>query len=318
MKKYLKGFSVLSFITITLTVFLFSSCSKEDNSLAPYVGSSGMSGITIEDSSFTPKITWIGGYVSVLGVNAGQHAGLDSSLIWLIYMPDDQIHYPVQYGKLPSGAQDLTQQYNGTSLDTLIEDSTYTFWVMKAEDWNKISSMQNTIILLDSTVNSFQVSGDTVRFSYQGHTQNTQHLDNYVNFTDFHSRGFLADIFVEQPRTSNNPLISWHIKQANVTDSMVAAIGITESNQYNASKKMWEVYSVSDSAGVTLYGKENVISSPVVAGQELPGTFVFEEYPASGLKRGTSYYIWIANKNWDGETRNSVTDYYAYAYFTTY
>ncbi len=318
MKKYLQDFSILFFFTIILLIFLFPSCSKEDNALAPYAGSSGMSDIMVGDSSFTPKITWVGGYVSVVGVNTGNQAALDASLIWLVYMPDNQIRYPVQYGKLPSGAQDLTQQYGGTFLDTLIEDSTYTFWVMKADEWNQISSMQNKLIVLDSSASAVEVTGDTIKLSSAGHTQKTQNLDNYVNFTDYFALGKLADLFVEQPRTSNTPVIRWHIKQSGVTDTLVAAIGITEGNQYNASKILWEVYSVSDSAGNTYYGKKNVIPSPLIAGQDLPETYVFNEYPASGLKRNTSYYVWIANKNWDGENRNRVTDYYAYAYFTTY
>ncbi len=318
MKKILNDFSVMVFFASALMIFLFTSCSKEDNTLAPYAGSPGMSDITVQDSSFTPKITWLGGYVSVVGVNTGTHAALDSSLVWLIYMPDNQIHFPVQYGILPSGAQELTSQYNGTFVDSLIEDSTYTFWVMKADDWSQISGMQNKIIVLDSSAASVEVNGDTIRLSSTGHIQKTQNVDNYVNFTDFFSKGKLADIVVEQPRTSNSPIISWHIKQDGVTDSLVAAIGITEGNQYNESKKMWEVYSVSDSAGVTYYGKKNVIGPPLIAGKELPETYVFKAFPPSGLKRNTSYYVWIANKNWDGENRTLVTKYYAYAYFTTY
>ncbi len=315
MKKYLQDFPLLLFITITLLTFLFSSCSKEDNTLVPYVGSSGMSDIIVEDSSFTPKITWLGGYVSVLGVNKGTHAALDTSLLWLIYAPDNQIHYPVKYGVLPSGSQDLTGKYDGSFLDTLIEDSTYTFWVMKADDWNLISSMQNTIIILDSSVTNYQSDGDTVRFSPEGHVQKTQNLDNYVNISNVETRGKLGSVFIEQPRTSNNPLISWEITQ--VQDSLISAIGITEGSQYNGSAIAWEVYSVSDSAGSTYYGKKNVIASPVIAGQELPETFIFTPYIEGGLKRNTSYYVWIANRYWDGEGRTRVVNYYAYATFDT-
>ncbi len=317
MQKYLSQFSVM--LLAVISALIFFSCSKQDNSLAPYEGASEMSGITVEDSSFTPKITWLGGYASVVGVNEGNHAGLDSSLVWLVYMPDNQIHYPVQFGTTPNGAQNLTSQYNGTPVDSLIEDSTYTFWVMKADDWNQISSMQNKILVLDSSLTTgVIISGDTIHLSPLGHTQKTQHLDNYVNFTEFFTKGRLADITVEQPRSSNNPVISWHIKQAGVTDSLIAAIGITEGNQYNGDKIVWEVYSISDSAGNTYYGKKNVIASPLISGQELPGTYVFTEYPPGGLKRNTSYYVWIANKNWDGENRTLATNYYAYAYFTTY
>jgi hypothetical protein len=319
MRKNLIKFSMLFLILIFTSLLFFSSCNNENNTLVPYDGSTQMSNITVEDSSFTPKITWVGGYVSVVGVNTGNLAALNSSLVWLIYMPDDQIHYPVKFGTTPSGAQNLTTQYNGSLIDSLIEDSTYTFWVMKASDWDQISSMQNKILVLDSTLTtSIQIDGDTIRLSPAGHTQKTQNLDNYVNFKDYFTKGQLADIFVEQPRTSNNPRISWQIKQSGVTDSLISAIGITEGTSYNNSKIIWEVYSVSDSAGSTYYGKKNVIAPPVIAGQEFPETFVFTAYSEGGLKRNTSYYVWIANKNWDGENRSLVTQYYAYAYFTTY
>ena len=279
MKKYLQDFSVLFFFTLILLIFLFPSCSKEDNTLAPYAGSSGMSNVTIQDSSFTPKINWVGGYVSVVGINRGEHAALDTSLIWLIYNSNDQIHYPVQYGVLPAGAQDLTDQYNGTFIDSLVEDNTYTFWVMRAEDWDQISSMQNKIIILDSSITSLQIDADTIRISPSGHTQKTQNLDIYVNIFNIETRGKLGSVLITPTNRSNNPIISWDITQ--VSDSLISAIGITEGSQYNGSAIVWEVYSVSDSAGNTYYGKKNVIPSPLIAGQDLPETYVFNEYPAS-------------------------------------
>ena len=315
MKKYLQDFSVLFFFTLILLIFLFPSCSKEDNTLAPYAGSSGMSNVTIQDSSFTPKINWVGGYVSVVGINRGEHAALDTSLIWLIYNSNDQIHYPVQYGVLPAGAQDLTDQYNGTFIDSLVEDNTYTFWVMRAEDWDQISSMQNKIIILDSSITSLQIDADTIRISPSGHTQKTQNLDIYVNIFNIETRGKLGSVLITPTNRSNNPIISWDITQ--VSDSLISAIGITEGSQYNGSAIVWEVFSVSDSAGVTYYGKKNIIAAPVTAGQDIPGTYVFTPYLQGGLKRNTSYNVWIANKYWDGEGRTRVTDYYAYASFDT-
>ncbi len=310
---------MLSFVCMAALTLIISSCSKNDNSLAPYAGSPEMYGITLQAGSFTPKINWIGGYVSVVGVNKGIHAALDSSLIWIIYMPGNQIHYPVEYGSTPSGAQNLTTHYGGTPMDTLIEDSTYTFWVMKDAQWTDISAMQNKIIVLDSSLaTSFNLDADTARFSPEGHTQKTRNLDNFINITDFHTVGKLADITVEQPRTSNNPKITWHIKQPGVTDSLISAIGITEGDHYIIDAVVWEVYSVSDSAGGTYYGKVNIIPSPVIAGQEYPGTYVFTPYLEGGLLRGRTYNIWIANRYWNGEGRSRITPYYAYAYFKTY
>jgi hypothetical protein len=60
-----------------------------------------------------------------------------------------------------------------------------------------------------------------------------------------------------------------------------------------------------------------VINAPLVAGQSFPETQIFVDYPAEGLARNRTYYIWIANKLWDGEGRIRVTSYYAYATFNT-
>lgn len=313
-----KILSLLSFAVIAAAAILISSCSK-DNSLAPYAGSDQLSKITVEDSSFTPRISWVGGYVSVVGVNAGSHAALDSNLIWLVHTSGNNIHYKVKFGETPAGGEDLTTQYGGTPEDTLIEDSTYTFWVMKESDWNQISSMQNKIIVLDSTLTtSFVVDGDTLRFSPESHTQKTQYLDNYVNFLNYAMYGRLGPLLVEQPKSSNNPRISWQVTEEGIDDSLIAAMGIVEGNSYDPSNVVWEVYSQSDSAGITYYGKQNVIPSPLIAGQEFPGTFLFTPYPETGLKRNTSYYVWIANRYWDGEGRTRVVNYYAYATFNTY
>lgn len=315
---HFKPLTLLSFTFVSVAAILISSCTK-DNSLAPYAGIDQLSKITVEDSSFTPRISWVGGYVSVLGVNAGSHAALDSNLIWLIHSSGNNIRYQVKFGVTPSGAEDLTDQYGGTSTDSLIEDSTYTFWVMKASDWNQISSMQNKIIILDSLLTtSFVITGDTLKFSPEGHTQKTQYLDNYVNFSDYAMYGRLGPIYVEQPKTSNTPRISWQVTETGVEDSLISAMGIVEGVDYDPSNVVWEVYSVSDSAGITFYGKKNVIPSPVIAGQEFPGTFLFTAFPETGLKRNTSYYVWIANQYWNGEGRTRVVNYYAYATFNTY
>jgi hypothetical protein len=304
-------------IASIFTLIIMSSCS-EDNTLAPYVGSPGLSKITIETGTTTPRINWVGGYVSVLGVNKGIHPALDSSLIWLIYLTGDQIKYPVKYGQLPAGAQDLSSDYGGGFTSELIEDSSYSFWVMKEADWNQISSQQNKFLSLDSTITSILVDGDTINFPPKNYTQSIIPLDNYINIIDIATRGRLADIFVEQPTENNDPIISWNIKQAGVTDTLISVIGICAANAFDPSALVWEVYSINDSAGVTYYGKKNVIPGPLKAGDQFSQTFVFTEYPAAGLQRNKTYYIYIANKDWNGEDHGRAVNYYCYVTFNTY
>jgi hypothetical protein len=68
----------------------------------------------------------------------------------------------------------------------------------------------------------------------------------------------------------------------------------------------------------TIYWKNNVIRSPIQMGDHVPGTATFAEYPAGGLQRGKQYYIWIANKDWDQQTRLRSTPNYAFATFQVY
>lgn len=69
--------------TIVLTALTAFSCSESDGPLAPYAGGGGtLSTLTVEQNSFRPELTWVGGYASMVGINKGTVAVLDSSLIW--------------------------------------------------------------------------------------------------------------------------------------------------------------------------------------------------------------------------------------------
>lgn len=310
-------FTKLIFCIIFMMIS-FYSCQDVDNTLAPYAGSPRVSGLTLEERSFTPKITWIGGYVTAIGINKGTRAALDSTLIWLMYKENDGIRYPVQYGQLQNGAQDLTTQFGGIKISELIEDSVYTIWVIKQNVWNSLSALPNKTIVADSSISEmFVVVNDTIKVSNSVHTQVTKNLDNYINVYDVAAFGRLGSIKIEKPTTSNNPLISWTIVQSGVTDTLLAAIGIAEGNQYSSASSIWEVYSEITENGVTFYGKHNVIPGPLPSGQIVNNTKVFVNYPADGLERNKTYYIWIANKDWDGVNRLRATPNYAFATFKT-
>lgn len=316
------------YILALFFVFLICSCKDRDNTLAPYDGSPAMSNVVVEGNTYTPKITWVGGYASVVGVNRGSFAALDSSLVWLIYEPGNTIHYPVTYNQLPEGATDITSQYGGNNIPLLVEDQTYNYWVMKEEMWNQVKGMNNKVLRVnDSLASGYQVVSDTIEISHTDYYQVKKNIDKYVNIYEISYFGLpdsiLAHIEIIQTDTSNSPLIKWTIteKDSNgvlITDSLISAIGIVEGTGYQASKVIWEVYSKDFNGVDTVYGKSNRIPSPVYPPSfNIPGTHTFKEYPAVGLERNKGYYIWIAAKQWDQKNRFRFTHYYAYITFKT-
>jgi len=308
------------FITILLvSLGILVSCDKDDNPLATYVGQREMSEILIEEGSFIPRITWLGGYVSTFGVNRGLHAILDSTLVWLIHSEGDNITYPVTFGQLPEGAQDLTNQYGGNTKEQLSEDNIYTFWVLKGDAWNFVSQHSNKPMLLDQNLDSgiTEVLNDTIYISLFSHAQLMQALDVYVNISESTSRGKLATLYIAQSSTNNNPTVTWDIKQSGVTETSISAMGLCVGTSYSANRIVWEVWSVEIIEGQNVYGKKNVIDQPVTMGDSFPGTHVFYEYPVEGLERNRDYYFWIANKEWDGKNHGRVVTNYAYISFHT-
>jgi len=307
-------------ITVMIFFVLLSSCNENNDGLAPYEGDRPMSDLTVEQGSFSPKTTWIGGYVSVFAINSGSVAALDSSLIWIISAPENGIKYPVQFNELPDGATDLTSTYGGTRVESLLEDNDYTFWVMKEEAWNQVSGEYGKQIFYNNEIegSSIEISGDSIFAGPEVHTQIYNPLDVYINLENIRSVGKLATIFVEQPLTSNNPKFSWQIKQSGVTDSLISALGIVEGQSYNPNKLIWDVYSVDSTSGSTEYGTLNIVEAPVISGVEIDGTFPFVEYPLGGLERDKDYYLWLANNEWDGVGRTRVTNFYAYVTFHTW
>lgn len=312
--------SKVFYCAIILLLLFYCGCSKTDsNSLAPYEGATDLS-LTAEQTSFRPQITWVGGYVSILGINRGNKAALDTSLVWLIYAPSNSMKYPVTFGKLPSGAQDLTTSYGGKTPDSLSEDKPYTFWIMKESIWNQISATaKDKTLLIDSTLsNSIKVSGDTIRISPLSLSRKAQTTDVFVNIKDVSSYGKFADISIIAPVNTPQITVKWKIIQTNVQDTAIAAMGITEGTQYNPTAVSWEIYSLDSLGGKEVYGASDIIAPPVKIGQKIQGTKVFTEFPSSGLARNRDYYLWIANKSWDQTTRFRGTDYYSYATFHVY
>jgi len=310
------------FIKILPILIILFSCSENDTTVAPYIGSPSMSTITIEQNSYKPKITWIGGYVSTIGVNRSEFAKLDSSIIWIAYNPPNSIKYPIEFGTFPNGAIDIINDYQGKYKDILTEDNVYTFWIIKDEVWQSISNETGKFISVDTNMigDNYWIDNDTVKIAEDYHTQITYPLDVYINidWNNTQSFGRLGEIIIEQTDTSNNLLVEWNIIQSGITDSSISAMGICLGSQYDINSLIWEIWSEEIVDSETVFGKKNVIYQPLILGQEFSETRVFGEWLDSGLERNQTYYLWIASKEWDGEKRGRAVDGYAYMKLATW
>ena len=308
-----------SSILILFLLCLLRSCG-EKNTLAPYQGARPMNNIIIEQETFTPKFTWLGGYGCAFGVNRGDQARLDSTLQWLIKVDGDNLHYPVKYGELPEGVTDITNDYGG-HFEALIEDSTYTFWVIKEAAWDAVVENAGKVIIMAEldTVTTI-ANEDTLWIDSYSHVQKSCWIDVYTNvdMASIKLRGGFAKITLIETDTSNSPVITWEIIDSSVEDSLVAAVGICLGESYNPKKIVWEAWSVDTVGGQKIYGKNNVIGQPLVIGSPIPGTKVFVEYPAKGLSRNKTYLFWLAGKDWNGVDHLRSTKYHSYITFNTW
>ncbi len=301
-------------LLVVIMASVVPGCQPEESALLPYEPRS-MSSITVEQNTFVPKVTWLGGYASVFAVNQDTVAKLDSTLVWLVRVPGNNLRFPLTFGQLPQGAQDLTTSYGGKPLSKLTEDKSYTFWVLKDEVWTQVAQTPGHVIVPNAAQGAppVQSRNDTVFVSAFSHTQLTSRLDVYVNIKELKLFGRLADISVQMTDTCNRPWVSWRIRQSGVTDTLLSAIGVVMGGQYDVDLVVWEMVSQVGSGPDTVYFKHNVIRGPMQMGGLSPNTYV--SVPFIELIRGQDYYIWMANKDWNGESRTRSTNFYCFATF---
>lgn len=314
---------VRTLLVLLALVVAFISCKKDQESpLAPYVpGQVSLTKINVEDSVYVPRISWGGGYASALGVNRGTAARLDTSLVWLIHQTGNGLHYQQRFGELPPGAEDLTTNFGGHKLASTQEDQVYQFWVVKEDLWGTVAANPGKLLMMDTAgATSSRISGDTLFLSPQSFMVEQQSIDLYIGIKNFRSVGKLGTIEVIQTNTSNAPIIRWRIIQTNPLppDTMLANIGIAGGDRYDVATVAWEILAVDTSTGQRVYWTTDVIKPPLTAGQMVPGTDVFTELVSTGLQRNASYYVWIANRNWDQRNRARTANNYAFATFETY
>jgi len=310
---------------ILVGVGLHVGCTKEDNTLLPYNpdtpggGPVSLTAIQVEDSVYTPRISWGGGYVSALGANRGPAAILDTSLLWLLHAAGNGVHYQARFGTTPAGTENLTAQYGGTPATTLVEDQLYTFWIARDELWSTIAANPGKILAADSTMTALsRISGDTLFLTSRSFEEKQNPIDLFIGIRNVTAVGRLGVINVVQTNTSNAPIITFTVTETGAPDTLLANIGIAAGSSYDVGSVVWEILAVDTTTGSDVFWTRDVVASPVVAGQSVPGTRVFTAFPAVGLQRNQTYYVWIADKLWDQRNRARTGNYYASATFETF
>lgn len=303
-------------------LILIIGCNDKSDPIAAYSGDSMLQQISIEKNSYNPKITWLGGYVSTLAVNKGNEAKVDSTLIWMVHAANNNVTYPATYGIVKSLEESLTELYGGMVQTNLEEDNLYTFWAAKENLWNILATNTNKTIVIDNllTEDEINLSVDSIYVSLKSYSQITYSLDVFLNLDEssIQNRGRLGTIFVAQTDTSNNLNITWEFVDQSITDLNISAIGICEGQQFDINMQVWDMYSLEQVGGENIYGSINLISQPLSLGDLIEGTSVFNEFPSEGLERNKNYYLWIATKDWDGESRGRTANGYATINFSTW
>ena len=258
----------------------FSSCDDSSDVLAPYEGARPLDLLRVTQS-YTPDVQWVGGRVAAVGVNRGQHAALDSTLVWLRARDENEIGSHVTVGSETSA--DLIRGFGGVPVDSLADGETYTFWLAERSAF---------AAALDSAqVDSFSFADTTMTMALvlRGRTGGDRDLD------------VEAEISRQETLLETRYVLSW--TPENVTFRQVA---IRDGRTGGFTDLIWHVVVPDDAA--------QGISSPVVIG-EAP-EFATEPVPFVGFGPST-YTLFMVTENWDGDFGLRAEGYVFYQILST-
>lgn len=125
-----------SYRAIWVAVILFvgiGGCDSTDTTgpLADYEGQRALEILKVTQS-FTPEVQWLGGRVAAVGVNRGDEAALDSTLVWITTADGNDINSHVEVSGESNEAA-LVKSFGGTPADSLESGAQYTFWMAESD-----------------------------------------------------------------------------------------------------------------------------------------------------------------------------------------
>lgn len=260
-------------LTFAAVAVLIVGCDNDENPLRPYAGERPFI-IQEVTQSWSPDVQWVGGRAAAVGVNRGDKAALDSTLVWLRRVDGDAIDAPISInGEFDAAA---VAAVGGEPVDSLESGVVYTLW---------IASESALDVNLDSTaVNEFMMADSTFEASYMLAGRSGGGAG--VSFTVVRNQSLLSD----------NYILSW--TPADVGFNQIA---IREASSGGFTDLRWHI--------VIPEREEGELVSPVVIGEVPEGAVAGIDWGGWG---SSTHTIWATTEEWDGESFGFRTPGYAF------
>lgn len=248
-------------LAVLATALTITACSEDSNPVASYEGHRPLQFLNVTQS-YTPQIQWVGGRVAAVGVNRGEKAALDATLLWIMTADDNTISSFVTVGE--GGDPGLVTRYGGTPVDSLQDGETYTFWMAERDVFDAS--------LDPSSFDGYNFADTTVTLGLMLAGRSLGGVD--------------VEISVRRDQTLSG---TRYILEWTPADVPFRQIGITQGRVGSFTDLVWHVV-LPDSL-------EDDIRPPVVIGTPPPGAD--EAVAWSGFQPAT-FILWMTNSDWDG------------------
>ncbi len=238
-------------------------CDSADGELAPYQGERPLNLLKITQS-FSPDIQWVGGRVAAAGVNRGDSAALDSTLVWLIAADGDDINSHVTVGEGTDASR--IESFGGVPVDSLPSGEEYTFWLatQEAMDAALQPGARNEFTFLDTTF--------SLGYELRGRLRTRENVT--------------VSAFRDQKLISDRLVIRWE-----PADFEFRRLALRAASSPGWENLVWHIQ--------TPDGEAPNLRSPLLTDAPPEGARILEPWPETGLTPGVPYTLWMTTDSWN-------------------
>lgn len=258
----------MKYVFLVMLIAAFSAgalvgCDSTNGDLAPYEGERPLNLLKITQS-FSPDIQWVGGRVAAVGVNRGDIAALDSSLVWLIAADEDEINSHVTVGQGTDASR--IKSFGGVPVDSLPSGEKYTFWLATKEvmDAALQSGSRNEFTFLDTTF--------SLGYELRGRLRTRERVS--------------VAAFRDQKLISDRLVIRWE-----PADFEFRRIALRQASSPGFEDLVWHIQTPDD--------ESPNLTSPLATDDPPEGVRILEPWPEDGLTAGASYTLWMTTDSWN-------------------